>query len=414
MKKSKLILSIVTLACLGLGFLFGFLTPDFSTQIKFFGDWYVDTLKIIIGPIIFVSIFLTVLNREKKSSLIILKTVGLFIGMFLVTFLITSGIIAITGPGKGFVIDNAANSDKDADFGILSIFKNLLPQSIESFFKGGCIFFVIVLAFAISFPISFTPIREKTAKIFEIAKEYLGYVLKVVLFLTPLAVISLVSNSIVKYGGIIVEAGLKYILFAWGCSIIALLLVMILPVWLIAKINPITYIKKVSKVWLVSLSSCSSVATLPHTIRCCNEDFGIDEKITDVVVPLGCTIHMCGGAVSFALLGLFVSQMSGVPLTFGTFMLMILSATLINMAAPGIPGGGRVIGISYLSILGLPIEGFYGFYNGIYSFLDMAYTTLNVTGDVSANIILNHFENKKEIASSNEEVVDYTPNEEGK
>lgn len=414
MKKSKLILSIITLVCLALGFLFGFLLPGFAEKIAFFGDWYVKTLKVIIGPIIFVSIFLTVLNREKKSSLIILKTVGLFVTMFLVTFLITSSIVAIAQPGKGFIIDNAGNTDSNADFGVGSILLNLLPKDLESLFYGGSIFFIIIVAFVISLIISFTPIRKKTAEIFEIGKKYLGYVLQVVLFLTPLAVISLVSSAVVKYGTMMVNAGLKYILFAWGCSIIALILVMILPVWIIGKINPITYIKKVSKVWLVSLSSCSSVATLPHTIKCCNEEFGISEKITDVVVPLGCTIHMCGGAVSFALLGLFVSQMSGVPLTFGTFMLMILSATLINMAAPGIPGGGKVIGISYLSILGLPIEGFYGFYAGIYSFLDMAYTTLNVTGDISANIIIDHFENKKEIASSNEEVVDYTPNEEGK
>lgn len=406
MKISKLALSIVTLVCLGLGFLFGFLTPEFSQKINFFGDWYVKSLKVIIGPVIFVSIFLTILKREKKGSLLILKTVGLFIAMFLTTFLITSAIVGIFAPGKDFIIDNAADADKSADFGVLAIIKNLLPKDLETLFYGGSIFFVILVALLTSFIISFTPIKEKTAHVFEIAKEYLGYVLKVILFVTPLAVISLVSNAIVNYGSIIVKAGLKYILFAWGCTIITFLLVMVLPVWLIAKVNPITYIKKASKVWLVSLSTCSSVATLPHTIKCCNEDFGVDEKITDIVVPLGCTIHMCGGAVSFALLGLFVSQMSGVPFTFGTFMLMILSATLINMAAPGIPGGGKVIGISYLSILGLPIDGFFGFYQGIYSFLDMAYTTLNVTGDVSANIVINHFENKKEIASSCKEVVD--------
>ena len=402
MKRNKLVLSIITLACLGLGLLLGFLAPEFTGKIAFFGQWYVQTLKIVIGPVIFASIFLNVLKREKKSSLTILKTVGLFICMFLVTFLLTSAIVAILRPGVDSAIVNASNSDKEADFGILSILKNFLPQSLESLFNGGCIFFVIVVAFVTSLIISFTPIREKTAEIFEVGKKYLGYFLQVVLFVTPLAVVSLVSASVVKYGVKIATVGIKYILFAWGCSIVALILVMIIPAWIFGKVNPITYIKKVSKVWLVSLSTCSSVATLPHTIKCCNEDFGIDEKITDVVVPLGCTIHMCGGAVSFALLGLFVSQMTGTPLTFGTFMLMILSATLINMAAPGIPGGGRVIGISFLSILGLPIEGFYGFYDGIYSFLDMAYTTLNVTGDITANIILNRFDKKEPVDSLEE------------
>lgn len=398
MKKSKLILSIVTLVCLVLGFLLGFVAPEFSKSIKFFGDWYIQELKIIIGPVIFASIFVNVLKRKKGSSLTLLKTIGLFVVMFIVTFLLTAGVVAIAKPGAGFVLDNAANMEegKEADFGVLSILKHLIPSSLEDVFLGKSIFLFIVVAFISSLIVSFTPIKDKAANVFEVIRKYLGFALQIIIFLTPLAVIPLVANSIVTYGSLLIEAGLKYILFAWGCSILALILVMILPVWLIAKVNPITYVKKVAKVWLVSLSTCSSVATLPHTIKCCNEDFGVDEKITNVVVPLGCTIHMCGGAVSFALLGLFVAQMSGFTITFGTFLLMILCATLINMAAPGIPGGGKVIGISYLMIFGLPVDGFYGFYNGIYSLLDMSYTTLNVTGDISANIILNKFEKKEE------------------
>ena len=65
MKKSKLILSIVTLVCLGLGFLLGFVAPEFSKSINFFGDWYITELKIIIGPVIFASIFVNVLRRQK-------------------------------------------------------------------------------------------------------------------------------------------------------------------------------------------------------------------------------------------------------------------------------------------------------------------------------------------------------------
>ena len=396
MKKSKLILSIVTLVCLGLGFLLGFVAPEFSKSINFFGDWYITELKIIIGPVIFASIFVNVLRRQKGSSLTLLKTVGLFVAMFIVTFLLTAGIVAIAKPGQGFVLDNPEDLPKEADFGVLTILRNLIPSSLEDVFLGKSIFFVIVIAFISSLIVSFTPIKDKAADVFETVRKYLGFALQIIIFLTPLAVVSLVSNAVVKYGSMLIAAGLKYILFAWGCSILAVILVMILPVWLIAKVNPITYVKKVAKVWLISLSTCSSVATLPHTIKCCNEDFGVDEKITNVVVPLGCTIHMCGGAVSFALLGLFVAQMSGFTITFGTFLLMILCATLINMAAPGIPGGGRIIGISYLMIFGLPIAGFYGFYNGIYSLLDMSYTTLNVTGDISANIILNRFEKKEE------------------
>ena len=162
---------------------------------------------------------------------------------------------------------------------------------------------------------------------------------------------------------------------------------MILPVWIFSKISPLDYIKKVSKVWVMTLTTCSSSATLPYTIEVCNKELGIPEKITNIVVPLGCTIHMCGGAVSFALLGIFCMQLYGIEMSAITYVLMLISAILINMAAPGIPNGGIVIGASYLSMFGIPLS-FMGFYAGIYKLLDMAYTTLNVTGDITANIII--------------------------
>ena len=145
MKKSKLILSIVTFVCLGLGFLLGFVAPEFSKSINFFGDWYITELKIIIGPVIFASIFVNVLRRQKGSSLTLLKTIGLFVAMFIVTFLLTAGVVAIAKPGQGFVLDNPEDLPKEADFGVLAILKNLIPSSLEDVFLGKSIFFVIVI-----------------------------------------------------------------------------------------------------------------------------------------------------------------------------------------------------------------------------------------------------------------------------
>ncbi|MBQ2509730.1 MAG: cation:dicarboxylase symporter family transporter, partial [Erysipelotrichaceae bacterium] len=133
--------------------------------------------------------------------------------------------------------------------------------------------------------------------------------------------------------------------------------------------------------------TCSSAATLPTTMKVCKEEFGVSEEICDIVSPLGCTIHMCGGAVSFALLGLFCSRLYGIEISLGTYLLMSVSALLINMSAPGIPNGGVVIGASYLQLLGIPLD-FIGFYSGMYKILDMLYTTLNVTGNITANVIL--------------------------
>jgi len=394
-KKINKILTIANIAALLLAFLVGFLLPNFAIAIKPIGNWFIYALKVVIGPIIFCSMSSFLLNRDKNNKFIIGKTVLLFIIMFVVTFLITSLIVFIAKPGSNFAITGTGSSSKQADFSITSIHKNLLPQSIDDFFQGKCIFFIIVLTLLIAFIISLTPAKKSYAKGVATFKKYVDALLKLIMFVCPFAILSLVSNLIVSYDTKTFQMGLMYILFAYGLSIIAIIIVMIIPVWIISGINPISYIRRASKVWLMTITTCSSAATLPYTIKVCNEDFGVDEKITNVVVPLGCTIHMCGGAVSFSLLGFFVAQMSGISVTIPMFLLMILSATLINMAAPGIPGGGVVIGFTYLSIFGFPVDTFYGVYAGIYKFLDMSYTTLNVTGDISANVILDTFEKRK-------------------
>ena len=82
-----------------------------------------------------------------------------------------------------------------------------------------------------------------------------------------------------------------------------------------------------------------------------------------------------------------MSDFYGIGLSFGTIVFLVFIATLINMAAPGIPGGGVVLGAIFLSILGLPID-LMGPISGFYRLLDMAFTTINVEGDVAANLII--------------------------
>ena len=135
---------------------------------------------------------------------------------------------------------------------------------------------------------------------------------------------------------------------------------------------------------------------MPETLRACREEFHVPERVTGVVAPLGCTVHMCGGAVSFCLLALFTAQMTGRPVSVGLFLLMLVFAEALNMAAPGIPGGGIVLGATYLSLLGMPDLGlFLGMYAGIYRLLDMAYTSMNVAGDVTAVLLVNRWEARK-------------------
>ena len=198
---------------------------------------------------------------------------------------------------------------------------------------------------------------------------------------------SLMAYSVAQYGAGIFGALAKYIFCCWLCCVVVFFLVMVLPTCLYTKVPVGKYLKACGKIALVTLSTTSSAATLPTTINVSMEDLGAPEGVSKFTLPLGCTINMCGGACSFCCLAVFVSDFYGIGLSFGTIVFLVFIATLINMAAPGIPGGGVVLGASFLSILGLPID-LMGPISGFYRLLDMAFTTINVEGDVAANLII--------------------------
>lgn len=386
--------TILTIGGLFLGIILGFIFPTFIQSISFIGQIYINLLKFMIIPVIFTSIISVFYKSSLNKSKLLFKVISLFIIMFSITFLLTSLVVLLVKPGINYSFIPTVWNDEITTFQIGTILTNIFPTNIIAIFENNLVLPAIILAAFSGYAASKIKDGNKLIDIINILKDLCNKLLEYIMYLTPIAVLSLVGNVIANYGNIIFTVGAKYILIAFICSILCLILVMIIPVWVYAKINPITYIKKTAKIWLMTITTCSSSATLPYTIKTCENDLKVNENVTNLVVPLGCTIHMCGGAVSFALLGLFCSQLFGIEINFYTFIIMIISSNLINMAAPGIPNGGIVIGATYLSILNIPLS-FIGFYSGIYKILDMMYTTLNVTGDITANVLINTYLNKK-------------------
>lgn len=375
-----------TLGALVLGILFGLLLPGFPEKIAFIGDIYIGLLKLVVVPLLICQIFTAAARRGIKTGKTLVKTVLLFFVLFAVTFVITYIVVSLIRPGNAFHLPEEAWDGTVADTTAGSIVSNLFCWNIFEAMSAGkilpCVLFSLVCGIAASLLH-----LEKTVDVAEELSKIFIVVLDWIMYLTPLGVFALIASSASKYGTSLIGISLMYILIAWGIGIFSMLLVMFLPVCIFRRISPGRYFKAMLKVWAVSLSTCSSVATLPVTMRVCKEDFDVPDSVTSVVVPLGCTIHMCGGAVSFCLLALFTMQSAGITASVGTFFVMLLLAEILNMAAPGIPGGGIALGAAYLTSLGLPL-GFIGIYSGIYRFLDMIYTTLNVSGDVTANILL--------------------------
>ncbi|WP_411842557.1 dicarboxylate/amino acid:cation symporter [Salinicoccus sp. HZC-1] len=380
-----------------LGIVMGLILPEISIQTKFIGDIYLNLIQMMIIPVIFVAVAGGIINIGSAQDLgrIGLKSVLVFAVMFVATAaigLITSYLVR---PGNRITVDPVGFEEEVTTPSVQEFFMNVVPDNIFQAVSDGAILPTIIFTLLFSVAIVAVGKEAEPVKIFlNSLSKVIFKILDFVMELTPIGVLSLMAFAIAEYGAGIFSALGLYIITAWSACIIAFIIVMLLPVWLYTGLPPNEFIKGIYKVWLVSLSTTSSAVTLPTNMRVNINDFKAPASITNFVVPLGTTINMAGGAISFSLLAVFVSDFYQIPLSVAEIIYLVAIATILNMAAPGIPGGGIVLGASFLTLLGLPIE-LMGPIAAIYRLLDMAYTTMNVTGDAAANLLISKSEEKR-------------------
>ena len=376
----------------GAGILLGILAPQFSLDIKIVGDVYLKLIKFMVLPVLICAVMTGIINSANIASLkrVAVKTVALFFVMFLASFAVSSAVALAVKPGQGIVFENQPVFEGTAA-GKLSagdVLRQIFPSNPADIFSSKNILAAIILAMILSVVIikageKAEPVKEFINRLSDIVFR----VLSVIMETSPIGVMSLIAFSIAEYGSGIFMAIGKYILCCWLACLAVFIIVFMLPVTLYVKTDLKTYLRACGRVALMTLSTTSSAATLPTTIRVSTRDLGAPEDISSFILPLGCTINMCGGACSFCCLAFFVDEFYSLGLPFPQLAAMALVAALLNMAAPGIPGGGIVLMTSFLTIFSLPID-LIGPIAAFYRLLDMAFTTINVQGDVAANMII--------------------------
>lgn len=133
---------------------------------------------------------------------------------------------------------------------------------------------------------------------------------------------------------------------------------------------------------LTAFSTSSSSATLPTTIAVTKENLGIPSQITGFVLPLGATMNMNGTALFEGVTVLFLSQVFGANLSFGTQIVVVLMSVLTAVGSAGVPSGSIPLLVIVLAMVNIPVEGI-AIILGVDRLLDMCRTVLNVTGDIT-------------------------------
>jgi len=160
-----------------------------------------------------------------------------------------------------------------------------------------------------------------------------------------------------------------------------------------AKLNPVRYFKGIRDAQMVAFTTTSSSGTLPVSMRCAHEKLGVSRSISSFTLPLGATINMDGTALYQGVCALFIAQAFGIDLSGADYITIVLTATLASIGTAGVPGAGLIMLSLVLSTVGLPMEGL-AIIAGIDRILDMARTSVNVSGDLMVSLLIGKSENE--------------------
>lgn len=391
--KNRLILGII--AGVLIGGAVGSLAPEFGAKTKIVGELFLNALKMVVLPLIIVSITLSIMKVGNLGS-VGLKTIAYYAATTAVAVSIGIAIVTVVHPGDGGEMLKGSMPEvvkSKENFRVTDILKQI---STPNLFKSAYEFQILPLIIAsLLFGIAFGKLRGENRTImslFETTDKAIMKIVHWIIAVTPIGIFGLIAGKIGEAGGgdevvrIAMQLG-KYVF----CVLVGLAVhgFVVLPLILriFAGRNPVDYFRSMSETLLTAFSTASSSATLPLTITNATENAGVSPKISKFVLPLGATINMDGTALYEAVAVIFIAQSYGIDLGGAELVVVFLTATLAAIGAAGIPEAGLVTMVLVLQAVGLPIEGI-GMILAIDWFLDRFRTTVNVWGDsVGAAVI---------------------------
>jgi DAACS family dicarboxylate/amino acid:cation (Na+ or H+) symporter len=199
--------------------------------------------------------------------------------------------------------------------------------------------------------------------------------------LAPLAVFALVFNSTFKFGLDIFRSLLLYVALVVVGLLLQQFVVYGALLKFVAKRSPLEFFKKCREVYLYAFSTASSNATLPKSLHTAEHELKISKRISRFVLTVGSTANQNGTALFEGVTVLFLAQVYGVDLSLGSQITVVLISILAGIGTAGVPGGSLPPMMILLQTVGIPPEGI-GLIIGVDRFLDMARTTINVSGDL--------------------------------
>ncbi|MBY3054021.1 dicarboxylate/amino acid:cation symporter [Rhizobium sp. 25PS6] len=396
-------LYVQVLAAIAAGILLGHFYPEFGTQLKPLGDAFIKLVKMIIAPVIFLTVATGIAGMSD------LQKVGRVAGKAMLYFLTFSTLALIIGlivanvvqPGAGMNIDPASLDPaavatfaaKAHEQSIVGFLTNIIPTTIVGAFADGDI--LQVLFFSVLFGIALAMVGEKSEPVVNFLNALTAPVFKLVAILmkaAPIGAFGAMAFTIGKYG----VGSIANLAMLIGTFYVTSLLFVFIVLGAVARYNGfsiVALLRYIKEELLLVLGTSSSEAALPGLMNKM-EKAGCKRSVVGLVIPTGYSFNLDGTNIYMTLAALFIAQATGIQLSWGDQILLLLVAMLSSKGAAGITGAGFITLAATLSVVpSVPVAGM-ALILGIDRFMSECRALTNLVGNAVATIVVARWENE--------------------
>jgi proton glutamate symport protein len=386
------------------GFEVGLDAPAFASQLRFLSDIFLRLIKVIVAPLILGTLITGIAGHGdlRKVGRIGWKSLVYFEAVTTIALLLGVFAINLSKAGEGLAIPAGVSAQtapnvtplRWTDF-VLHIFPENIVQSVAENQ------ILQVAVFAIMFAIALTHVPEPLQKPILHFAESLTQVMfrftNIVMYYAPVGVGAAMAYTVGHMGiSVLLPLG-KLLLTAYG-AFLAFLLLVLLPVALLARIPLHQFLAAVSEPATIAFATSTSEAALPRAMECM-ESFGVPRRIVAFVIPAGYSFNLDGSTLYLALASVFVAQAAGIHMSWSQQLFMVLTLMLTSKGIAGVPRATLLVLLATSSVLHLPTEPIFVIL-GVDALIDMARTSVNVTGNCLASAVIARWEGELAVPAS--------------
>jgi len=378
------------------GFAIGVLSPEMGHAIKPFRTLFLNGIKCIIAPLIFASIVTGIASAGSVSSLGRTGFRAIVYFEIATTLALVIGLVAVNlfRPGDGLNIAHdvpaSVTAAAQAKLSFGGFVEHLLPHNFAEAIVAGDVLQIVL--FSSIFGIALMLSGEKGAPILRFCDGLNAVMFKfteVIMMLAPIGVGSAMAGSVAEHGWRVIIPMGKLI----GSLYIALgvfFLVVLVPALKWAKVNVGAFFRELRPSITLAFATTSSESAYPSALEKL-EKMGVPNRVASFVLPLGYSFNLDGSTLYLAMASVFIAQASGIELSIGTQITMMLTLMLTTKGVAAVPRASLVVLSGTLTAFGLPLEGI-ALIIGVDEFMDMGRTAVNLVGNCVATTVVSKWE----------------------